>query len=488
MTGSGECLEVWDRARYRAEPRGASPTGSPTSQRALATLLDMTKTHVPVLAGELIELLDPRPGETAVDCTVGGGGHARLIADRIGPAGTLIGIDRDPLAEERFAELAAEVPCQTRFIRADFVSALARAARGAAAAPTCVYLDLGMSSMQVDTWERGFSYAYDAPLDMRMDPEQELTAEEIVNTWDERRLARLLREYGEERYASQIARAIARARRREELASTQQLVDAIKSAVPVPAQFAGGHPGAPDLPGAADRRQRRARAARAGAAGGLGAARLPAGGWRRSRSTRSRTGSSSGSSPTARAAASARPSCRSASAAASPRPSCLTRRAVAPTPGEVAANPAIKVSAPARRPQAGGHADMTPTALTPAGRGTENASRQARLDRPPRRRARADRRPRQPAAPAARLGPASGGATRQQRPTAPARTPAPAPAARAARARPATRASPLSHARWLRSSSRYPTTRCSTGSSAAAPGSRCSACCWPGSSRCRSRC
>ena len=84
----------------------------------------MTQTHIPVLAGELIELLDPRPGEIAVDCTVGGGGHARLIADRIGPAGTLIGIDRDPIAEERFAELAAEVSCQTRFIRADFVAGL----------------------------------------------------------------------------------------------------------------------------------------------------------------------------------------------------------------------------------------------------------------------------------------------------------------------------------------------------------------------------
>jgi 16S rRNA (cytosine1402-N4)-methyltransferase len=105
-----------------------------------------------------------------------------------------------------------------------------------------VYLDLGMSSMQVDTWARGFSYAYDAPLDMRMDSEQDLTAHEIVNTWEERRIARLLREYGEERYASQIARAIGRARRRAELSSTQQLVDAIKSAVPVPAQFAGGHP------------------------------------------------------------------------------------------------------------------------------------------------------------------------------------------------------------------------------------------------------
>ncbi len=201
----------------------------------------MTRTHVPVLAGELIELLDPRPGETAVDCTVGGGGHARLIADRIGPAGTLIGIDRDPVAEERFAELAAEVPCQTRFIRADFVSGLAELHDEHLRADM-VYLDLGMSSMQVDAWTRGFSYAYDAPLDMRMDPEQELTAEEIVNTWDERRLARLLREYGEERYAKQIARAVTRARRREDLVSTQQLVETIKTAVPVPAQFAGGHP------------------------------------------------------------------------------------------------------------------------------------------------------------------------------------------------------------------------------------------------------
>jgi 16S rRNA (cytosine1402-N4)-methyltransferase len=201
----------------------------------------MTKTHIPVLAGELIEALDPRPGEVAVDCTVGGGGHARLLAERLGPAGTLIGIDRDPTAEERFAALAAEVPCHTRFIRADFVTALTDLADEQLRADI-VYLDLGMSSMQVDTWERGFSYSYDAPLDMRMDPEQSLTAEEIVNTWDERRLARLLREYGEERFASQIARAILRVRQRETLSTTQELVDTIKTAVPIPAQFAGGHP------------------------------------------------------------------------------------------------------------------------------------------------------------------------------------------------------------------------------------------------------
>jgi len=201
----------------------------------------MTYTHVPVLAGELIELLDPQAGEIAVDCTFGGGGHARLIADRLGPAGTLIGIDRDPIAEERFAELAAEVSCRTRFIREDFVSALGLLASERLTADL-IYLDLGMSSMQVDTWTRGFSYAYDAPLDMRMDPDQELTAREIVNTWDERRLARLLREYGEERFATQIARTIVRGRGHDEFASTQQLVDTIKAAIPIPAQFAGGHP------------------------------------------------------------------------------------------------------------------------------------------------------------------------------------------------------------------------------------------------------
>jgi 16S rRNA (cytosine1402-N4)-methyltransferase len=201
----------------------------------------MNRTHIPVLAGELIDLIDPQPGEVAVDCTLGGGGHARLIADRIGPAGVLIGIDRDPVAEERFAELSAEVACDTRFIRADFATALGQLQAEEVHADL-IYLDLGMSSMQVDTWTRGFSYAYDAPLDMRMDPSQSLTARDIVNEWDERRLTRVLRDYGEERYASQIARAIVRARRARELSSTHQLVDVIKSAVPVPAQFAGGHP------------------------------------------------------------------------------------------------------------------------------------------------------------------------------------------------------------------------------------------------------
>jgi len=201
----------------------------------------MPRTHVPVLAGELIEALDPRPGQIAVDCTLGAAGHARLVADRLGATGTLIAIDRDPLAEKAFAELAAEVSCDTRFIRADFEHGLRTLAEEGVKADMA-YVDLGMSSMQVDTRERGFSYAYDAPLDMRMDPSQELTARELLNTWERRRLARVLREYGEERFADRIAGEIVRRRVGGDLTTTFELVDAITAAIPAPARFAGGHP------------------------------------------------------------------------------------------------------------------------------------------------------------------------------------------------------------------------------------------------------
>jgi 16S rRNA (cytosine1402-N4)-methyltransferase len=204
-------------------------------------LVDMSTTHVPVLAGELVDLLDPQPGELAVDCTFGGGGHARLVGDRLGSGGELIAIDRDPAAEERFEELAAEVACRTRFIRAPFAEALEQL-RDEGVRADLVYLDLGMSSMQVDTRERGFSYAYDAPLDMRMDPDDELTAADIVNEWDERRLATLFRDYGEERYARPIARALVRARAKAPLDTTNELVEVVTAAVPVPARFAAGHP------------------------------------------------------------------------------------------------------------------------------------------------------------------------------------------------------------------------------------------------------
>jgi 16S rRNA (cytosine1402-N4)-methyltransferase len=201
-------------------------------------LAEMTAAHVPVLAAELVEALDPQPGEVVVDCTFGAGGHARLIADLLGPHGTYVAIDRDPLAAEHFAAFADEAPCATRFVQANFADGLAEL-RAEGVRADMVLMDLGMSSMQVDTLERGFSYVYDAPLDMRMDPGQELTAADVVNTWEERQLARTIKELGEERYARQVARAIVRAR---PLETTQELVDVVSAAIPAPSRFGGGHP------------------------------------------------------------------------------------------------------------------------------------------------------------------------------------------------------------------------------------------------------
>jgi 16S rRNA (cytosine1402-N4)-methyltransferase len=209
----------------------------------LAILLDMSRTHVPVLAGELIDLTAPAAGETAIDCTFGAGGHARLIADRLGPAGTLVCIDRDPAAQERFEELAGEVSCETRFLRMDYSDGLSLL-REEGVAADLVYLDLGVSSMQVDTRERGFSYSYDAPLDMRMDPGQRLDARAIINEWDERQLARLFRRYGEDPNAQRIAREIVKRRKRGAIETTGELVAAIETALPaaVRRSFGGSHP------------------------------------------------------------------------------------------------------------------------------------------------------------------------------------------------------------------------------------------------------
>src|SRR5918999_2365172 len=203
----------------------------------------MSRVHVPVLAGELIDLTSPAAGETAIDCTFGAGGHARLVADRLGPSGTLVCIDRDPAAAARFDELAADVACETRFLRMDYADGLALLADEGLTADVA-YLDLGVSSIQVDARERGFSYSYDAPLDMRMDPSQELDARAVLNGWDERQLAQIFRRYGEDPNARRIAREIVRRRGRAPLETTSELVEAIEAALPAAVRraFGGGHP------------------------------------------------------------------------------------------------------------------------------------------------------------------------------------------------------------------------------------------------------
>jgi 16S rRNA (cytosine1402-N4)-methyltransferase len=204
----------------------------------MATLTYMPTEHVPVLATELIDLLDPHPGETAIDCTFGGGGHAELVAERIGSAGTLIAIDRDPTAERRFNDLADELEPDARFVHGNFADALVTLSLEGVRADV-IYLDLGISSLQLDTAERGFSYSYDAPLDMRMDPGHELSAAGLVNEWPEERIASVIRDYGEERHARSIAREISR---RRPLNTTAELVEAIRAAVPPAYRFGRGHP------------------------------------------------------------------------------------------------------------------------------------------------------------------------------------------------------------------------------------------------------
>jgi 16S rRNA (cytosine1402-N4)-methyltransferase len=197
--------------------------------------------HIPVLADEVRQLLAVQPGETVVDATFGAGGHARLLAQDLRGSGRLIAIDRDPAARDYFESVRRQTGVQGRLLRGDFSVVLEQLADNGVRADAILF-DLGVSSMQIDRPERGFAYAVDAPLDMRMDPSAERSARELVNEASERELTRIFRQYGEERYAKQIARAIARRRREEPFERTGDLVDTIKAAIPAPARFGDGHP------------------------------------------------------------------------------------------------------------------------------------------------------------------------------------------------------------------------------------------------------
>jgi 16S rRNA (cytosine1402-N4)-methyltransferase len=197
--------------------------------------------HVPVLAEEVREALAVEPGETVVDATFGSGGHAELLAADLRGEGKLIAIDRDPSARPYFDRFRRRRGVQGRFLRGEFTVVLEQLASNGVRADAILF-DLGVSSMQIDRPERGFSYAADAPLDMRMDPGSDLSARELVNEAGERELARIFREYGEERYAKPIARAVARRRREQPFERTGELVETIKSAIPAPARFGDGHP------------------------------------------------------------------------------------------------------------------------------------------------------------------------------------------------------------------------------------------------------
>ena len=197
--------------------------------------------HVPVLAEEVRRLLAVQPGQTVVDATFGSGGHAALLAADLRGSGRFVAIDRDPSVKPYFEGFRRRSGVPGRLLRGDFAIVLEQLASNGVRADAILF-DLGVSSMQIDRPERGFSYAVDAPLDMRMDPSAEVSAAGLVNELSERELAQIFKRYGEERYARQIARAIVRRRRKRPYERSGDLVDTIKSTIPTPARFGDGHP------------------------------------------------------------------------------------------------------------------------------------------------------------------------------------------------------------------------------------------------------
>ena len=207
--------------------------------------------HIPVLLDRCVELLTPaltrdhEDGEGAVliDATLGAGGHAERFLTEL-PGLRLIGLDRDPdalwIAGERLAQFGDRVMLvRTRY---DGIESVLAETGYWTSQVHGILFDLGVSSMQLDRTARGFSYSADAPLDMRMDPDAELTAAEVVNTYDEKTLTRVLREFGEERFAGRIAAQIIRRRMDRPFATTGELVELLYQAIPAPARRTGGHP------------------------------------------------------------------------------------------------------------------------------------------------------------------------------------------------------------------------------------------------------
>lgn len=198
--------------------------------------------HETVLKREAVEGLNVRPDGVYVDCTLGGAGHTRLIAEHLGTFGTVIGIDQDDTALQAAHERLRDVECRVHLVKSNFRRLKEVLASLGFGQVDGVLFDLGVSSPQLDEGERGFSYHRDAPLDMRMDPEAPLTAREVVNTWPEAELARILSQYGEERFARRIAQMIVKRRTVTPIETTGQLAELIKEAIPAPARRTGPHP------------------------------------------------------------------------------------------------------------------------------------------------------------------------------------------------------------------------------------------------------
>ena len=197
--------------------------------------------HVPVLYNEVMDPLDIKADGIYVDGTLGGGGHSSGICERLSEKGTLIGVDRDTAALEAAGERLKDYACQRVYLHTNYsdVEAIKEAAGGKVDG---ILLDLGVSSFQLDTAERGFSYMHDAPMDMRMNEDDAFTAYQVVNEYSEQELARIIKEYGEEKWASRIAKFIVSERKLKPVETTGELVEIIKKAIPAAARREGPHP------------------------------------------------------------------------------------------------------------------------------------------------------------------------------------------------------------------------------------------------------
>ena len=198
--------------------------------------------HVPVLAGPVLQALSPKSGGVYIDGTLGGAGHSSLILEQSAPDGFLLGIDRDDDALQAAGERLRPFADRFRLVKGNYADMDRLARENGVEAADGVLLDIGVSSFQLDEAERGFSYSQDAPLDMRMDRSQALTAARLINEAPSAELTRILYDYGEEKWAARIVEFIVDRRSREEITTTGQLVDVIKKAVPAGARDKDQHP------------------------------------------------------------------------------------------------------------------------------------------------------------------------------------------------------------------------------------------------------
>lgn len=198
--------------------------------------------HVSVLLEETVTAVLTDPDGIYVDCTLGGAGHSHALGERLSEKGLLIGFDQDEVALEVAKKRLSDLPCRVMTIPSNFRYLKKELAERGIDAVDGIIFDLGVSSYQLDTAERGFSYMNDGPLDMRMDQHNPLSAEVVVNDYDAEELVRIIREYGEERWAKRIVEFIVDARQKERITTTGQLVSIIKKAIPAKARQDGPHP------------------------------------------------------------------------------------------------------------------------------------------------------------------------------------------------------------------------------------------------------